>query len=289
MLNNQKAFEKWVPQAEQLMRERRSVRGFEKQAVTSEQTNLIMEALSTGRNPFKASHRFKAVESQAGGDSQKLGTYGIIKGAKNYIISAATLGEEHLEALGFDMEYAVLSAQAQGLGTCWLGGTFNKGQFASALGLKTGEILPIVIPYGKPASKDGLMGRLIRNVAGSNNRKAFSEICSNQTYGNPLSEDQAGKYKTALEMVRLAPSASNKQPWRIVKEGDVLHFYLCPTKGYSDSLGYDIQRVDLGIAVCHFDAIALAEGIKGQWEKLEAPKKEKRDDLDYIISFVAEI
>lgn len=284
----QKSALNWIGNSENIIRERRSVRGFDGSSADATERAALLAALETGRNPFKAGHRFKIVDSDNGtGEALKLGTYGVIKGAKQYLISAMTPGEGHLEALGFDMEYAVLAAQAQGHGTCWLGGTFNKGQFATALGLKGDEFLPIVIPFGKPAAKDGLVGRLIRNIAGSNNRMAFEELFSNGTYGTPLSMAEAGRFADALEMVRLGPSASNKQPWRVVKEGDTLHFYLKPNKGYSDSLGYDIQRVDLGIAVCHFDVMAQSQGIEGHFERFNGPDKEKRDDLSYIISFSA--
>lgn len=286
-MTKQLVIEKWVGDSERIIRERRSIRGFDGLSIDQAKKDELLMSLETGRNPFKSAHRFKIVEAdQASGEGLKLGTYGIIKGAKQYLISAMTKGEDHLEALGFDMEYAVLQAQAQGLGTCWLGGTFNKGQFATALGLKDGEFLPIVIPFGKPAAKDGLMGRIIRNVAGSNNRFAFEDLFSNESYGTPLKMVDAGKFATALEMVRLGPSASNKQPWRAVKQGNVIHFYMKPNKGYADGLGYDIQRVDLGIAVCHFDAMIQAQGIEGHFEKLVGPEKEKRDDVSYIISFV---
>lgn len=302
-LNKSSTTLRWIDSAEQVIRGRRSTRGFSSTPTRPEHHEALMAALSTGRNPFRATHRFKIVSSDgangsakgdsAKNDGAKLGTYGVIKGAKDYLISALTPGEDSLEALGFDMEYAVLEAQALGLGTCWLGGTFNKGQFATALGLQPGELLPIVIPFGQPAEKDGLVGRLIRNVAGSNQRMDFGALFSNEAYGTPLTQAEAGPFSTALEMVRLGPSASNKQPWRAVKEGNALHFYLKPTKGYSNSLGYDIQRVDMGIALCHFDVMAQAQGLQGHFvkradrlAKQNASEAEKRDDLSYIISFV---
>ena len=53
-------------------------------------------------------------------------------------------------------------------------------------------------------------------------------------------------------MVRWAPSAVNRQPWRIIRKDGVFHFYEKKDKGYvSDKTG-DLQRVDLGIALCHF-------------------------------------
>lgn len=274
----------WLGSAETIISERRSVRGFNGEALSGSQKALIKQALNTGRNPFRAAHRFDFVNTKLGKDGEKLGTYGIIRGASDYLISAMTLGPDHLEALGFDMEYAVLEAESLGLGSCWLGGTFNKGQFAKAMGLEKNEILPIVLPLGKPANKDGLMGRLIRSVAGSNDRKPFDQLFFDGDFTKGLSENEAGNALEALEAVRRAPSASNKQPWRVIKQGSRFDFYLEPTKGYSDRLGYDIQRIDLGIAVCHFDAIMMSKGINGEWQKKDDLSSSNPEAI-YIISW----
>ena len=49
--------------------------------------------------------------------------------------------------------------------------------------------------------------------------------------GRPLSPERAGAYAQAVEMVRRAPSASNRQPWRIVKSGHPWHFFIHRTPG----------------------------------------------------------
>ena len=74
-----------------------------------------------------------------------------------------------------------------------------------------------------------------------------------------------------LEVVRWAPSASNKQPWRVVRGRKRWHFYLARTKGYGKGLLTslvklaDLQRVDMGIAMCHFELAAREAGIEGRW------------------------
>jgi hypothetical protein len=67
-------------------------------------------------------------------------------------------------------------------------------------------------------------------------------------------------------MVRIGPSASNKQPWRAVKQNGAVHFYLAETKGYAgnSSFGFKMQRIDLGIAACHIDMTAKELGIQGK-------------------------
>ncbi|MGB4438289.1 MAG: nitroreductase family protein [Sedimentibacter sp.] len=62
------------------------------------------------------------------------------------------------------------------------------------------------------------------------------------------SSEKLGTYGVPIEMVRLGPSASNKQPWRIIKDKNSYHFYLCRTKGYG-SVNFDVQKNDLGIAM----------------------------------------
>ena len=53
-------------------------------------------------------------------------------------------------------------------------------------------------------------------------------------------------------MVRLAPSAVNKQPWRVVADSKGFHFYLQRSKGFNREGRPDMQQVDMGIALCHF-------------------------------------
>ena len=38
------------------------------------------------------------------------------------------------------------------------------------------------------------------------------------SFAEPLTEEEAGDYQFPLEMLRLAPSAVNKQPWRVVAD-----------------------------------------------------------------------
>ncbi|MBQ3660723.1 MAG: nitroreductase, partial [Firmicutes bacterium] len=59
---------------------------------------------------------------------------------------------------------------------------------------------------------------------------------------------------------RWAPSAVNKQPWRLVVCGDRVHFFEKKDKGY-DNGDWDLQKVDLGIALCHFLRMTKAAGL----------------------------
>jgi len=93
-----------------------------------------------------------------------------------------------------------------------------------------------------------------------------------EDFGRPLGRDRRDGYDEALEAVRMAPSATNKQPWRVVRRGDDWHFYLLRTRGYGKGSPFfkvlriaDLQRVDLGIAMCHFELVARECGRAGRW------------------------
>ena len=73
-----------------------------------------------------------------------------------------------------------------------------------------------------------------------------------------LDASSAGIYANALEMMRWAPSAGNKQPWRAVVADSRVHFF--EEKSIKDSALGDIQKVDLGIALAHFDLTMQEEG-----------------------------
>jgi hypothetical protein len=110
-------------------------------------------------------------------------------------------------------------------------------------------------------------------MAGSDSRLPWADLFSEAGSGAPLTPESAGAYAGPLEMVRLAPSASNRQPWRVVQDGEAHHFCLERSPGYGPgSLPFrvmgmaDLQRVDLGIAMCHFDLSAREAGLPGEWE-----------------------
>lgn len=105
----------------------------------------------------------------------------------------------------------------------------------------------------------------MRFSAGSNRRKVWGELFFQNDFQKLLTSEEAGSYRVPLEMVRLAPSASNKQPWRIIKNQNEYHFYLQHTPGYAKFLAYDLQRVDMGIAMAHFELTAQEQGIIGKW------------------------
>ena len=149
------------------------------------------------------------------------------------------------------------------------------------------EFLPAVLSVGYAAGKRSIVERAVAASAGARKRKSFGELFFEQKTGVPLDERDTD-IKTCLEMVRIGPSASNKQPWRVIRKDGRYHFYLKTNKNYTGNnmFGFCMQRIDLGIAACHFELSAKELGVKGQIA-FDAPQLLSDDDVrsGYSYSF----
>ena len=245
-----------------LIQKRISIRTYDKRPVEPEKREALAGFLRTaGDNPFGAAVRFAILDNKNA--PKKLGTYGFIKGAETFIAGCVKKGGRDIEGFGFAFEKAVLFATQLELGTCWLGGTLNRGAFAGTMGLSD-EILPAVSPIGYPAAKPSLRSRIVAGGAGARKRLPFESLFFDGGFDTPLATGDE-RIQTCLEMVHIAPSASNKQPWRIVRLGDAYHFFMAKTRAYTgnSAFGFCMQRIDMGIAACHFLLTARELGLSG--------------------------
>ena len=257
---------------------------------TAERGHLLQAMQVDNRGPFGGEVTFQIVELEglSGEELRKLGTYGMIRGARTFIAGKIMIGKDAMKDYGYCLETVILKAAGLGLGTCWLGGTFNRSGFATQTGLGDTECMPAVTPVGRPADREALVGRITRRLVKARNRKPWQEMFFLGSVETPLTSDIAGNYTQAIEAVRLAPSASNKQPWRIFKEpeGNLFHFYLLRDKVYDRAIGkISIQEVDMGIAMSHFELVAREAGLKGDWKTLK-PEKHVRNGMEYIVTWV---
>lgn len=239
-------------------------------------------------SPFGSEIRFQLLDLDAleMGGTGRLGTYGVIKGARYFIAGAVRHRPKAMEDFGYCMEKNILEATALGLGTCWLGGTFNRSGFAEQMRLADDERLPAVSPVGYAGDRKTLTEKLFRFSAGSNRRRSWHEMFFDGRIDDPLQPEAAGPYETPLACLRMAPSASNKQPWRIIKDNEMYHFYLKRTPGYNAILGdIKLQNIDMGIAMCHFELSSAALGLEGRWQA-DDPQM-RTGGMEYIASWVS--
>ena len=269
-----------------LIATRRSIRTYGESPLSPDDQAFLESLLPKTTNPFGARVSFHLLPGTRDLEGRTYGTYGIIQGARGYIAALVEDSPRALLGLGYAMEHLILSLWDQGIGTCWMAGTFRRGQFAAALAREEGMLFPVVTPYGYPKERPSLGDRLLRFAAQGDKRKAWEELFFLETPAHPLTREEAGPLGNALEMVRLGPSASNKQPWRILLQDNLLHFYEAHTPGYGQAFPYDVQGLDLGIGAYHLEWTLAEEGIQGEWVDQDPSLLDLPGNWSYVFSFV---
>lgn len=172
-------------------------------------------------------------------------SYGMFFGVQNYIAMIGKANDKNLmEKIGLAGEEIVLNATSIGLGTCWVGATFNKKMCKCIL--SESESIVCVIPIGKNPDTQTFKEKLIRKAMHRSTKKVNELITSDVQL--PL------WVAKCMVAVQKAPSAMNKQPVKFsYKNGEL-------TASVDNPNGY--QAIDLGIAKYHF---SCASGI-GEFE-----------------------
>lgn len=261
------------------IRERRSVRTFDGTALRQEDAQKIMDFAAAVQNPYEMEIIWKLLDAK----KSKLGCP-VIVGTDTFIAGKMKRIPHAEEAFGYAFEMIVLFAQSLGIGTTWIAGTMDRAAFEKEMELSILEVMPCVSPLGYPAKKMSFRESMMRKGVKADSRFGFDKLFFDGSFEKNLSPEKAEKLKEVLEAVRLAPSAVNKQPWRLVLCGDKVHFYEKRSKGYISSDGWDLQKVDMGIALSHFELAAAETGLYAAFS-IEDPGIAADDDTAYIATF----
>lgn len=262
-----------------IIEKRKSVRSFTGEPLKKNDAEAINQYVASLKQPFGGSARIALISAESGAETVKLGTYGVISKAKDFLALIYEPGVLAEENAGYLFEQTVLFCTSLGLGTCWLGGTFKKNDFSERLTIKEDEQFRIVSPVGYPAEKRTFLERVMRKGAGSDKRRAFEELFFERNFETPLHAEGVGKYREPLEMMRLAPSAGNAQPWRVLMSDEKIHFYDAVHSGFS--------AIDMGIGLCHFEMVCKELNIAGQFEVLKGIDIHENSKNRYVVSWVA--
>ncbi len=263
-----------------VVRQRTSVRTYSDTPVSQETKDKILAYAQTIENPFDARVRFCFIEKRGAENGEKLGTYGFIKGADLFLGMAVEDKDNAALAVGFVGEQLILYMTGLGLGTCWLGGTFTKSEFEKKMDLAQDEIFPILTPVGVP-EKQRMTEKVFRISLKADKRLPAENLFFSDAFSTPLDVKTVGKYADCLENLRLAPSARNIQPWRVVFDGTAFHFF---KKGNMNFM----QMVDLGIGINHFVLTANELGLQGRLAKADVSAYPLTADMKYVASWVCE-
>ena len=158
-----------------------------------------------------------------------LAHYMHFEGAVNYLALVGPDTPALDERCGYWGELLVLEAQARGMRTCWVGGSFSKRktEFECAEGEKL--CLIICIGYG---TTDGRQ---------HSRRKTAADVSS-----TPAGMDAPAWFAAGVEEALLAPTAIHQQKFRFALAEDGEHVRATTLRG-------SFAQVDLGIAKRHFE------------------------------------
>ena len=260
------------------IQKRRSVRTYTGEPLRDEHVAQIKQYINQLQAPFGVKARIELFVVNSNEKPIKLGTYGTINGVSEIM---ALIYEESFfaeTAAAYMFEQAILFCTDMNLGTCWLADFSSRINFKKQIQLKPNEQLRIVSPIGYTSDKQRFLEKYIVRADNLHaSRKSFEELFFDKNFNNPLTKTKAGVFSQPLEMVRISPSANNKQEWRALLEDKVLHFYKKPYPMF--------DAFDMGIALCHFELTCKELGIDGKFEILkDFPNNDK---IQYVISWLS--
>ncbi len=169
-------------------------------------------------------------------------TYGMFSGVNNYIILAGPDEPLTAEKLGYYGEKVALAAVSAGLGTCFVGASFDRDVARDFL--RENEKMYGVISVGyvsDESAKEKLMRSVIRI-----GKRTRDDICA-------VEGEAPDWFYEGLDCALTAPSARNGFPTVFRWDGETV------TAGVDDKFTY--RLMDLGIAKLHFEL-----GAEGRWE-----------------------
>ena len=137
--------------------------------------------------------------------------------------------DDGLMNAGFMFQQLDLYAQSLGLGTCWVGLGSLTEEESIPEGMKLAVMMAIGLPEDVP-----------ERTAADFKRKPVQELTDRP-------DDR-------LEALRLAPSATNSQPWFVTHEGDTLHLYREELGRIKQRTHGRMNKIDMGIGLCHLYA-----------------------------------
>jgi hypothetical protein len=185
---------------------------------------------------------------------------------------------------GYLMEKVVLKATEMSLATCWVG-YFDPEYFNADIKIEKGYEIPSIVVIGYPTAAPSLLDKVVRFSAKSAKRQAWGALFFNYHSKAALSPESVKKYSDSLEMVRLAPSSGNTQPWRVFLDdtANEFHFYKKVVSGRYEAKG--LHEIDVGIAMSHFELVSVYNGLSGGWIKHTEESVKAMDDLRYIATW----
>ncbi len=208
-----------------------SRRKFEKESITNWEKEKIISLI--GQLNEESGLTMAFMEDGGGAFGKLRKSYGLFTNVRSLILMKGKKGDKDWkEKIGYYGEDLVLAITDLGLGTCWVGGTFDKDE----LTIDSGEELACVVVVGKVAAPS-LTEKMVRSAAHRKVKSRKERILSDQALPQWV--------QNGMKAVLLAPSAKNTQKVMFKYENSILSAQIVDD--------YSMDLIDLGIAKKHFE------------------------------------
>jgi hypothetical protein len=228
---------------------------------------------------------FRIIEKVDADKQMKL-DYGMIKGHNTYILGTSQSTVASRVNYGYLMEKVVLKATEMNMATCWVG-YFDLTYF-NEVHIEDGFEIPSIVIIGYSEDKQPYLDNFVRFTVSATKRNGWDKLFFNYRLKTPINSEYVKKYCDSLEMVRLAPSSGNTQPWRVFfdEASNEFHFFKKSISKRYELRG--LHDIDMGIAMSHFELMSLQNGLSGSWLKHAKENVNSIDDLQYIMTWECE-
>lgn len=231
-----------------ILKQRHSVRTFINKEIPD---NILakLRAEITMINTHEAGMKFQLFVNDESPFNGFTKSYGFFRNPRNYIAAVVDTTYSHIyQRAGFFAQQIVIKAVECGLGTCYVGGTYDKNSTSARI--RVGEKLLFLILLGyEDKTKNNFMARIGYRLSHLK-RMSPSDFLLNVT------ETDLIKFPLlieAAEAVSYSPSSLNKRPTRIECNNGEIYLKVNSNK--------DSDLIDLGIAQYNFQHV-----LPGEWE-----------------------
>lgn len=178
--------------------------------------------------------------------------YGIFENPRNYMAAVVdTAAPNIMERAGYFAEQFVIKAVELGIGTCFVGGTYNSALVRAQL--RAGEKILFLVLLGYPKEKSRMMAKLMVNFVHRKKMKVNQFFVPESGYESVIKTYPI--LKAGLKAVACAPSALNKRPTRIFLNDNNGDHQLCAKVDDSNPK----NLIDLGIAKYNYNFATATE------------------------------
>ena len=205
------------------LKNRHSVRSFTNEELSKDVISKL-NAEITMINTHEAGLKFSLCVNDNNPFKTFKQSYGFFKNANNYIACVVEPHYKHsYQRAGFFAQQIVMKAYSLGLGTCYVGGTYDRDAVSAVM--KAGEklLFIILVGYENDDVKAPAIARLAYNLIHIKKMCAMDFLSAEGDKEVLFAENQL--LSNALEAVAVAPSSLNKRPARVKYENGNISMY----------------------------------------------------------------